>query len=343
VKASETECTPDNTALTAGVTTFNVDNVGSKGTEIYILRPNGSTVGERENIGPGTKVKLTVELTAGEYVVRCRPGDIGDGIKTSIKVTGATKAVQADARIATAVTEYRTYVAAGAADSLKLAKELQAAIAAGDLAKAKTLYVQSRVGWESTEPVAEAFGDLDPEMDLREADLEAGQKWTGWHVIEKGLWEKKSTAGLSEYADKLVANLEDLISRVPTAEINGTSMANGAKELLDEVATGKITGEEEAFSHADLVDFQANVTGAKKVFDLLKPVVVDSQPDLATQLDTTFAALQKELDAVRTGPGVTEFPSYDTVDKASRDKLAAAVDALAEPLSHLAAAVATSA
>ncbi len=343
VKASETECTPNNTALTSGITTFEVDNVGSKGTEIYVLRPNGSTVGERENIGPGTKVKLTVELPAGEYVVRCRPGDIGDGIKTSIKVTGSSKAVQADSRIQAAVTAYRAYVAAGSADSLKLTKELQAAIAAGDVAKAKSLYAASRVGWESVEPVAEAFGDLDPEMDMREADLEAGQKWTGWHVIEKGLWVKNSTAGLNAYADRLVANLEDLISRVPSADISGTSMANGAKELLDEVATGKITGEEEAFSHTDLVDFQANVTGAKKVYDLLKPVVAQSQPDLATQLDTTFAALQKELDAVRTGPGVTEFPSYETVEKPTRDKLSAAVDALAEPLSHLAAAVVTTA
>jgi iron uptake system component EfeO len=343
VKASDTECAPESTALTAGVTTFEVDNVGSKGTEIYVLRPNGSTIGERENIGPGTKVKLTVELPAGEYVVRCRPGDVGEGIKTAIKVTGETKAVQADSRIATAVTEYRAYVAAQSADSLKLAKDLQASIKAGDVEKSKTIYAASRVGWERVEPVAEAFGDLDPEMDLREADLEAGQKWTGWHVIEKGLWVKKSTAGLNVYADKLVANLEDLGSRVPTAEINGTSMANGAKELLDEVATGKITGEEEAFSHLDLVDFQANVIGAKKVYDLLKPVVAQSQPDLATQLDTTFAALQTELDAVRTSPDPTGFPSYETVDKATRDKLSAAVAGLAEPLSHLAAAVVTTA
>ena len=50
-------------------------------------------------------------------------------------------------------------------------------------------------------------------------------------------------------------------------------MANGAKELLDEVATGKITGEEEAFSHTDLVDLQANVQGARKVVDLLTPVL----------------------------------------------------------------------
>ena len=117
-------------------------------------------------------------------------------------------------------------------------------------------------------------------------------------------------------------------------------MANGAKELLDEVATGKITGEEETFSHLDLVDFQANVNGAKKVYDLLEPVVAQAQPDLAKQLDAAFANIQTELDAVRSGTGPTGFPSYATVNEATRAKLSAAVDALSEPLSHLAAAVA---
>jgi iron uptake system component EfeO len=341
VKASDSECAPDSTSLTAGVNTFSVKNSGSKGTEIYVLRPNGSTIGERENIGPGTTVKLTVELPARDYVVRCRPGDIGDGIKTNIKVTGTTKAVQADARIDKAITEYRAYVAAGSADSLKLAKEMQASIAAGDVAKSKTLYAQSRVGWESVEPVAEAFGDLDPEMDLREADLEAGQKWTGWHRLEKALWQdKKIGAEEKTLADQLVTDLTDWQKRVGKAEITPTSMANGAKELLDEVATGKVTGEEERYSHTDLVDFKANVEGAQKSYELLKPVAQENDPALVTELDKQFAALNALLDAYRPNATSYEFTSYDKVGAADRKKLSDGVNALAEPLSKLAAAVA---
>ena len=40
--------------------------------------------------------------------------------------------------------------------------------------------------------MAESFGDLDPMMDAREADLEPGQKWTGWHRIEKDLWPQRA-------------------------------------------------------------------------------------------------------------------------------------------------------
>ena len=72
------------------------------------------------------------------------------------------------------------------------------------------------------------------------------------------------------------------------------SIGNGAKELLDEVATGKITGEEEAFSHTDLVDFQANLDGAKKAYDVLRPLVSDE--DLLAELDAAFAAVQQQLD-----------------------------------------------
>ena len=46
--------------------------------------------------------------------------------------------------------------------------------------------------WERIETVAESFGDLDPMMDAREADLEPGQKWTGWHLIEKDLWPQRA-------------------------------------------------------------------------------------------------------------------------------------------------------
>jgi iron uptake system component EfeO len=145
-----------------------------------------------------------------------------------------------------------------------LVDQLAAAVKAGDVAKAKSLYAESRIPWEAVEPVAESFGDLDPKVDLREADLEAGQEWTGWHRIEKALWTDGDLSQTRPVADQLAADVRVLQERVATADLTVASIGNGAKELLDEVATGKITGEEEAFSHTDLVDFQANLDGAKK-------------------------------------------------------------------------------
>ncbi len=50
-------------------------------------------------------------------------------------------------------------------------------------------------------------------------------------------------------------------------------MLQGSVDLLNEVATSKITGEEEIYSHTDLYDFKANVEGAQKIYDLFKPIL----------------------------------------------------------------------
>jgi iron uptake system component EfeO len=338
VTATESECTPSATDLDAGVTHFRVTNKGKQATELYVLRPDGSIVTERENIAPGIVAQVTAELTAGDYTLRCRANDSSDGVTTAFKVKGQAT-TQDDPRLTAALASYRTYVEKQSRESLALAGQLRDAVKAGDVAKAKSLYAPSRVGWESIEPVAESFGDLDPRVDLREADLEAGQTWTGWHVIEKALWQGNTTEGMGPVADRLITDLEELVTRVRKVEITPTSMANGAKELLDEVATGKITGEEEAFSHTDFVDMQANVDGAREVYRLLQPVVTEKDPTLITRIDAGFARVDAALKTLRTGTGPADFKPYTVLDDAGRKTLADDVNALAEPLSGLAGAV----
>ncbi|WP_143666638.1 EfeM/EfeO family lipoprotein, partial [Streptomyces reticuliscabiei] len=175
---------------------------------------------------------------------------------------------------------------------------------------------------------------------VRADGLEAGQKFTGWHRLEKSLWEdKKITAEDKTLAAELITDLTDWQKRVGKAEITPTSMANGAKELLDEVATGKVTGEEERYSHTDLVDFKANVEGAQDAYELLKPVANENDAALVTELDKQFAALNTLLDKYRADKNSYDFTSYDKVGDADRKQLSDAVNALAEPLSKLAAAV----
>lgn len=337
VDTSDTTCKVATTKLTAGVQTFRIKSSASKITEFEVLRPDGRIVSERENIGPGTTVTFTVDLTAGSYQAACIPGMVGKGIRTPLTVSGGGKTQKRDPKLDKAVDAYRTYVNLQVDDSVATTKKFVAAVKAGDVAKAKKLYAPSRYGWESVEPVAESFGDIDPKVDLREADLEDGQKWTGWHVIEKALWEDGTTKGMSEVGDQLLADLATLKKKVGNVEITPTSMGNGAKELLDEVATGKVTGEEEAFSHTDLVDFEANVVGAKKAYMLLRPVVADRDQKLSRTLDREFDSVLASLEKYERGDG---YVSYDTVGKADRKVLSDKVNALAEPLSKLAATVA---
>ncbi|SDQ49604.1 iron uptake system protein EfeO [Quadrisphaera sp. DSM 44207] len=337
VEATDSSCDVSRTDLESGITTFAISNGGSDVTEVYVYAPGDRIVTEKENIGPGTSYDLTVDLPEGEYQVACKPGMVGDGIREDITVTPAAGAEQADPAAEAAVTAYRTYVQQQADAGVPLVQQLRDAVAAGDRERAMALYAPSRVPWESIEPVAESFGDLDPRIDAREADLLEGEELTGWHRIEKALWTGEDLAPMTAVADQLLLDVQELAQRTPNAALTPTSIGNGAKELLDEVATGKITGEEEAFSHTDLVDFEANVRGAQQAFEALRPVVAETDPELVTALDAEFADVLAALDPYRTPDG---FVSYDTVTEEQRRELARVVDALSEPLSRLGAAAA---
>ncbi|MFJ3587076.1 iron uptake system protein EfeO [Streptomyces sp. NPDC090231] len=339
VVAKDDSCEVSKKKLPAGHVELAVQNKGSKVTEVYVLFPDDRIVAERENIGPGTKATITAEIKAGSYEIACKPGMKGHGIRQKLEISGGS-AARRSPEMDKAVAAYRTYVQDQADATLPKAKLFTDAVAAGDIEAAKKVYAESRLGWERTEPVAESFGDIDPKVDVRADGLEDGQKWTGWHRLEKALWQDKKL-GTEEkaLAPTLQKDLIDWQKRVGTAEITPTSMANGAKELLDEVATGKVTGEEERYSHTDLIDFKANVEGAEKSYELLKPIASKNDAALSATLDKRFAELNKLLDTYRKDKTSYEFTSYEKVGKADRKDLSDAVNALAEPLSRLAAAV----
>jgi len=338
VEATDTACTLSRAEVKAGTSTFSVTNRGTKVTEFYVLGDGDKVLGEVENIGPGLKRDLIVELAAGKYTTACKPGMTGDGIRGELTVSGeAVQAVDTDAALKQAVETYQRYVATQADELAEHTAEFVAAVKANDIEKAKSLFGVSRTYWERIEPVAESFGDLDPKIDARVNDLEPGQEFTGYHRIEKALWVDKSTAGMAKYADQLLKDVNTVVAKSKTVKLTPVQLANGAKELLDEVATGKVTGEEDRYSHTDLWDFQANVEGSQAAINALKPALDKRDPELSKTLDTQFAAVLAALAKYKVGEG---FVSYDKVGQADRKKLATTLDALAEPVSKVAAVVA---
>ena len=341
-------CDLSATEAPSGNLVFSVENQGDEVTEFYLLGDDGvRIVGEVENVGPGLTRELVVKAAPGDYKTACKPGMTGDGIQADFTVTEGDEVVLGEdeqALVDTATSQYALYVENEVEALVEETKAFAASYVAGDDDDARDAYAPTRVHWERIEPVAESFGDLDPRLDLREADLEDGQTWTGWHRIEKDLWPPADgdytplTDGeRQELADQLVADTEELAERVEDLEFTPDQLGNGAKELLDEVATGKVTGEEEIWSHTDLWDFQANVDGARVAYEDLRPILqVREEAELDEQLETRFAALQELLDGYRDGEG---FVSYDELTDDQVKELADAVNALSEPLSKLTAAV----
>ena len=118
----------------------------------------------------------------------------GDGIRADFTVTESDEEVEVSADDAGAGrpgnANYRPTCRTRPTSCVAKTQEFVDPYKAGDDDAARALYAAARMHWERIEPVAESFGDLDPKMDLREADLEQGQKWTGWHLIEKDLWPR---------------------------------------------------------------------------------------------------------------------------------------------------------
>ncbi|WP_301120738.1 iron uptake system protein EfeO [Mycolicibacterium fortuitum] len=336
VDASDTECKLSGTTATTGPSTFEVTNNGDKVTEFYVYGEGDRVMGEVENISPGLKRQLIVQLTQpGTYQTSCRPGMVGEGIRGDFVVTGQAVQIDTEGKFKDAADSYKRYVNSQVDALVPAVEEFVAAVKAKDVAKAKSLYPTSRVYWERIEPVAESFpNDLDPRVDLREADLEPGQKWTGFHALEKQLWVTGLQPDANTLGDQLIADVKELQAGVkaPDWTIDSTQIAGGAQGLLDEIAMSKISGEEDIFSHTDLWDFRANVEGSQTAVASVRPILDERDAELGKRVDQRFADVEKLLEKYRDGDG---FVSYDKVTEPQRQELSRAIDALSKEVSQV--------
>jgi iron uptake system component EfeO len=235
-----------------------------------------------------------------------------------------------------ATDRYRQYLVAQTGLLVERTQAFVKALNYGNVEQAKRLYPTTRMPYEAVEPVAESFGGLDPDIDAREVDVPPAS-FRGFHRIEQALWVDNTTKGVRSVAAKLLADIKRLQALVYTIKLSPAQVANGANELLTEVSSSKITGEEERYSHTDLWDFEANVLGAKAAFDSVKPLLVQQDPQLAKEIDQRFADVEDTLRPYRRGDG---FVLYGELTEQDKRQLAQSIDALAEPLSQVAAVVA---
>ncbi len=111
-------------------------------------------------------------------------------------------------------------------------------------------------------------------------------------------------------------------------------MLQGSIDLLNEVSSSKITGEEEIYSHTDLYDFKANIEGAEKIFEIFKDKVTEKDKKVAETTQERFDNVNKLLAKYETKDG--GYVDYTKLSKEDTKKLSEAVDKLGESLSQMA-------
>ena len=281
--------------------------------------------------------KMGILLLIGALMAISCGKDTGAKEGGKAGTTAGKTAEQGKTDLSKETSEYKKYVEGQIDLLLKETEDFAKLLKEGKLDEAKKFYPLIRMSYERSEPIAESFGESDVKIDYRLVDFKEEFKneegWKGFHRIEKILWEQNTTKGTEKYADDLVNDIKELRAKIATIEVTPDLMVTGAIDLLNEVSTQKITGEEEVFSHTDLYDFRANIEGAQKIFELFRPKLEQKDAKLVTTLDTEFKAVNQLLDKYMIDDN--NYKLYTDLTKEDTKALAEAVTKLGEPLSQM--------
>ena len=340
VTLSDTGCEPRSISAKAGPTTFEVTNDGSTEVTEFEIIGDDKFLGEVEHVESGTPRSFSVTLEPGTYRTKCPGGEAFD--EGTPAVAGAASGVAADegARSA-AVQSYLTYVKSEADQLVQAMGPFVAAVKAGDIAAAQQQFAPARAHYESIEPIAESFGDLDPAIDAREGDV-PDNEWAGFHRIEKALWVDNDLTGMSSVADKLQADIAAAAHadrhRRARARADRQRSGRAAQRGLD-VQDHRRRGSVQPYGSVGLRRESRRLESSVRVVAPLARGDAD-ESTLSTELDQRFTDVQTALDQHRgADPVGNGYAVFTTLSTDQTRALSTTLDTLAEPLSQVAAQV----
>jgi iron uptake system EfeUOB component EfeO/EfeM len=217
---------------------------------------------------------------------RQRATQLGCALGLVAFTASAAQAVTMEAGIKS----YKPFIVENIGVAIAGAKELQAAVKAGDVKAAQAAWIKSRKGWEVMEPVTGTyFGDIDKVVD---AWPDAKQ---GYHSIEVVLFKGEKTEGLDQPIADMLASLDKFQKRVSDQKFTFSAqmLLEGAANLAYEVGEEKSNGGESPYAGTSIVDMQQNVQGIDVVYDLVfKDTLTKADPKLAGIVDGGIDKLQ---------------------------------------------------
>jgi iron uptake system component EfeO len=297
-------CTPAALAAKAGPTNFVIANTKSQSVTEFEIHEGTNILAEAEFVTPGLAKSFAITLEPGHYTTLCTGGTL-DGGKGTLTVTGriarSSGGPSAQASAA-AVAKYRAYLETQGALLVRETTAFVDAVQSGDIVNAKRLYSTARAPYERIEPVARTFSELDPSINDRSSDVTTGH-WNGFHRIEHALYDENDLTGMGPTATQLLSDVTTLQRDLRTVHLEPATIANGAIQLLNEVATIKLTGQEDVDAHTDLADAVANVEGAQAAFDAVATLLPHHDAISAQQTDQRLQAIVAAFRPLQRGTG----------------------------------------
>ena len=258
-----------------------------------------------------------------------------DGSDTAADTDGGSSSAAVDSDLLASRTDaYQAYTVDEAETMLTATKAFTDAVRAGDVEAAKAAYADSRYHWETIEPIAGLVSDVDGAVDSRVDDFASvdDPAFTGWHRLEYILWKTGALdAESKQIATQLDEDLAELPQLIESLEMTPKDVALGAAGLIEEVSEGKLTGEEDRYSHTDLYDLAANVNGSFRAFQAYEPVLVQVDKPLEQKIEQGFLDAKTLLSDYQRPDG--SYESFLELSKADKQQLQAQLATLSEDLS----------
>lgn len=336
VSVGAQSCDPGDITIAGGRRSFEIVNNSDRPIEWEIL-DGVMVVAERENIAPGFRQTLTVQLAPGDYAITC---GLLSNPRGSLHVTASDEATAAASQVTLRkflgpLSEYRVYLVMQANAAVKTAQALRTAIAAGDLPGAQQAWKAARIPYRHIEPLASRLSDLENAIDPNAAYLagrEADPGFTGYHRLEYGLFGQASTDGLLPVADRLIADLQDLSTRLKAVDLDPALLTALPGAAAGQLATAHVPAGENLYAGNDLEELQASLDGIGKLSGLLRSVAAGVDPALDGDIGAAQAQVELDLAALKQGEG---WPAYDQVPDDARHRLAGSLTAFQAVLDRL--------
>ncbi|TWC24494.1 MULTISPECIES: iron uptake system protein EfeO [unclassified Pseudomonas] len=328
-------CEPNALSVPAGRASFRIVNRSDRAVEWEIL-DGVLVVEERENIAPGLSQVINANLLPGDYAITC---GLLSNPRGTLHVTptaasdAAAKAKPSMVAFVGPLSEFRVYLSSQSSALIKAVAALEQAIAAGDLSQAQALYVPARAAYQRIAPAAQRLAELDNAINARADYFEKREQdpaFSGFHRIEYALFQQRNLDGLAPVAQRLNSDVATLKQQLLAQSLPPEQLVSIVARNLHSLADVRASsGEEERYSHTDLNGFAANLFAARKVVDLLRPLLTKSATELLPKIDSAITALDAELNGLKVQDG---YASYDTVSAAQRKQIADKAKALADAL-----------
>ncbi|TPG75333.1 iron uptake system protein EfeO [Pseudomonas arsenicoxydans] len=328
-------CEPNALTVPAGRASFRIVNRSDRAVEWEIL--DGVLVlEERENIAPGLSQVINANLAPGDYTITC---GLLSNPRGTLHVTptaasdAAAKAKPSMVAFIGPLSEFRVYLSSQGTALIKATTALEQAIEAGDLSQAQALYVPARAAYQRIAPAAQRLAELDNAINARADYFEKREKdpaFVGFHRLEYALYQQRNLDGLTPVAQRLTRDVTTLKQQLLAEPLPPEQLVSIVVRNLNTLADVRASsGEEERYSHTDLNGFAANLDVARKVVELLRPMLSKSAADVLPKVDSALAAFDSELNGLKVKDG---YASYDSVSAEQRKRVANKAQALADAL-----------